>query len=132
MKFLSVILAILLASTPCSARPRHWYTDWHTWAGEAVIVGALVADGRSTCTAFNHGLVEGNFLLAGSHNCGQAVSVLAVGGGIYTGLHIWDVKLNETEPNKYWRFVGHWSIPIIACSFHCTAAALNYEKINAR
>lgn len=133
MRRLAVLLVLASVVPACTpARPRHWYKDWRVWAGEAMIVGSLVADGRSTCLGFSRGLVEGNAIGRGGRSCGQAVSILAVGGGIYTGLHIWENKLNEGETSKPWRAAGYLSIPVIVCSFHCTAAALNYEKLPPR
>lgn len=123
------LLVLLFASTPCLARPKHWYKDWHTYVGEAAIIGSLLADGRSSCLGYSRGLVEGNALLHGSTSCGKAAAVLTVGGGIYTGLFIWEEKLNRGETNKWWLFAGDYSMPAIACAFHCTAAIKNYEKL---
>lgn len=133
MRRLAVLLVLASVVPACTpARPRHWYKDWRVWAGEAMIVGSLVADGRSTCLGFSRGLVEGNAIGRGGRSCGQAVSILAVGGGLYTTYHLWLAKLNEDETSKPWRAAGYLSIPVIACSFHCTAAALNYEKLPPR
>lgn len=128
----SAVLAVLLFASPCLAAPHHWYKSGKFWIGEAVIVGSLVADGRSSCVGFSRGLVEGNPLARGSRSCGEAVSVLALGGAVYTGLHVWAARLNYNEPSRAWRILGAVEVPVTVCAFHCTAAARNYEKLPAR
>lgn len=133
MRRLATLALLFMVAVPAAhAHPRHWYTDWRTWAGEAAIVGSLIADGRSTCLGFSRGLTEGNFLDHGSRSCGHAIAILTAGGAIYTGLHIWEAKLNHDEPSKAWRTVGYLSVPVVVCAFHCTAAARNYEKLPPR
>jgi hypothetical protein len=132
MKILALVLALAVASSPIAARPRHWFTDWRGWAGEAVIVGSVIADGRSSCVGYSHGLVEAGPLRSGQHSCAQAVSLLAVGGAVYTGLHIWQLRLNEDEPSWKWRTAGYLTMPATVCGLHCTAAAHNYRLIGQR
>lgn len=124
---LTIALCVLLAASCADASPRRWYKNPKWWAGEAVIVGALALDGHSTCRAFAHGYVEGSLLLQGSRSCGNAVEILAVGGAIYTGLHIVLGHVGETEPNKFWRALGYVEVPSVAAGFHGYAAAHNYS-----
>jgi hypothetical protein len=125
-------LVLIFCVQGVDARPRHWYTDWHWWAGEAVIVGAVIADGRSTCQGFSRGLVEGNPLDRGAHNCGSAAGMLAVGGSIYTVLHIESYRILQNDESRAWRGLSLVTIPAIACAFHCTAAVNNFHKDAAR
>lgn len=133
MRRVSVLVLVLAACcSSVDARPRHWYTSAKWWAGEAVIVGALVADGRSTCLGMSRGLVERNAIGYGSRSCGGAVAVLAVGGAAYTTLHAFSERLLRDDPSRAWRTVSLVTVPVIACAFHCTAAAQNYAKLPPR
>lgn len=122
-----VLVAWLLFAVPASARPRHWYTDWKWWVGESVIVTAVVLDGKSTCDGFKRGLVEGNFVLRGSTSCGKNLGLLVVEGAVQTGLHAESYRLLRDDPSPTWRAVSLVTVPVIACSFHCTAAARNFS-----
>jgi hypothetical protein len=127
-----LLLAGIVLAAPAHARPRHWYTDWKWYAGEAVIVGAVVADGRSTCLGFSRGLVENNPLARGSQSCGASVGALTVGAVAYTGLHAWYHTLPSDSTPKFWKAVNVVAIPIVVCSFHCTAAINNYAQLPPR
>lgn len=125
----SAVLVLFACSASLDARPRHWYTDWRLWAGEAAIVGALVADGRSTCLGFRQGLVEGSPLARGSRSCGAAIGALVAAGSVYTTLHVTSVRLLRDDPSRAWRTAGYAAVPAVACFFHCRAAVHNYNLL---
>ena len=128
----AVLMVSCLACSSASARPRHWYTNWKWWAGEAAIVGSLVADGRSTCLGYSRGLVEANPLARGTRSCASAVSILLTAGTVYTGLHVESYRTLENDPSKAWRAVSLVSVPAVVCAFHCTIAARNYDRLPER
>lgn len=131
---ISAVLVLFLCSASVQARPRHWYTDAKLWLGEAAIIGSLVADGRSTCVGFRHGLVEGSPLDRGTRSCGASIGVLVAAGSVYTALHVESVRLRRDDPSRPWRIAGYTAVPVIACAFHCTGAIHNYNlmgQVNA-
>lgn len=124
---LFVALALIsCAGANLHAEPSWLHRHWRTIAGDAVIIGALVADGHSTCRGFAHGLVEGNRLARGSHNCGATIGILAGAGVGYVTLNYFSHRLMHDDPNKYWRFAGYWSVPAIVAAGHGGAGWHNY------
>jgi hypothetical protein len=126
-KTILLLMAILLMCFTVDARPKHFYKDWKWWTGEAMILTAVTLDAQSTCHGFSHGYVETNFLARGSISCGHAISALAIGGGIYTTLHLLNRKYIADGESKTWDFLGYTEVPAIAGAFHLHAAAHNYS-----
>jgi hypothetical protein len=128
-------LAFLIACLSCTAadaRPHHWYTRVAFYAGEAVIIGATYSNARATCAGYRHGFTEGNLLANGTTSCASAVSILAVGAGIYTGLNIWSHTTIDDSDSRKWKFLRDWTVPAIACAVHCTAAVREFNQVHAR
>jgi hypothetical protein len=131
-RILSALVVCLLASGSVEARPAHWYTDWKTIAGLAAIAGSLYADGKSTCTGYGRGLVEGGALGSGTHNCAAAIGVLSAAGIAYGGIHIWLRNEAWNETSRPWQIFERVGMPAIACAVHCSIAAHNYQILPPR
>lgn len=132
MRILLITLCALLCGAQVDARPRHWYTDKQFWLGEAVIIGATVADAKTTCDGFHRGLVEGNPLDRGSHSCGATIGLLSIGTVVYSTLHIASYRMLQDDDSRRWRALSLVAVPAIACAFHCSAAIHNANLGPAR
>jgi hypothetical protein len=112
--------------------PKHFWTDWKWWVGEGVIVGAMAADMRSSmlvsmrcpqCTEQNR--------LLGKHPSAKAqVTLLSVGIVAETGLHIAAWKLGHDDPNRFWRNMARWEVPVIVGVGEGYYAHHNYGLLN--
>jgi len=71
-------------------KPRHWYTDWKWWVGEAAIAGIRFADAHSTALARSRcaGCIETNPIIGKHPGNGDIIALSSVGFGIETALHI--------------------------------------------
>lgn len=124
---IAVIVLVIVTASAASAEPRKWYKSGKWWAGEAVIVGALVADGQSTCRMFKYGYYEANWILHGSRSCGQAVGLLVGVGALDTTFHWAGYRLMRNDPSPLWRASQYFVVPAIVAVGHGGAAIHNYR-----
>jgi len=126
------MLVLLVASASVDAAPRHWYSDARWWAGEAVIVGSVIADGRSTCTAFGRGEVEWSILARGTTSCKRITLSLVGAASAYTVGHAVSYKLVENDPSRTLRTIRFFTVPAVIFFAHGTAAIHNYQTLQPR
>jgi hypothetical protein len=125
-----------LSSNVCDADYHDWLKDQHFtpfykdkqwWAGEAVIMTSVSLDTASTSFARNNGNIEKNPLL-GPHPSDAKLAAFSIAGvATYTVLNIAARHFGQKDPNKYWRFAGRWSIPLITAGIHVPLAIHNYN-----
>jgi hypothetical protein len=130
MRKLAVMIALAAACAgSANARPKHWYTDKKWWIGEAINVGATMADADSTCRAVRRGAVEQNIILGPSPGCGHVFALEIGAAGYWTCLHILDWHLwdsNDPDPHLGLRVLGYTVIPVAAAAINGSAAIQNY------
>jgi hypothetical protein len=128
-KSFALALAVATIAGPAGAAPRHWYSDKKWWIGEAVNIGATMADANSTCRALRRGAVEENMVLGARPSCGQAYALEVGAAGYWTFFHAlnwhwWDGQ--NPDPKLGWRLYGYASIPVAVFAINGSAAIHNY------
>jgi len=129
-KLIVLALTISAITGSASAEPRHWYKDPKWWVGEAVIVGATMADANSTCRGLQRGGTEQNVILGPHPGCGHVYALEASALASYTALHALEWRLvigDEPDPKLGWRMFGYASVPVVVLAIHGSAAIRNYS-----
>lgn len=119
------LIALLLVTAPARADHKPWFKNPEWWARHAVIVGALAADGVTTCDSFARGYVEQNSLARGNHSCRATGFQLAGAFAFYETLNWASVRVMRDDPSPRWRFASRWSMPAVVAGVHGQAAAHN-------
>jgi len=112
--------------------PKHFYSDWKWWAGEAVIAAAIAADVRSSILVLDRcpQCTEQNPLLGKRPSHKKLIGVGLAAIGIESGLHIANWHLGHDDPNRFWRGMAYWSVPVIVGSMEGYYAHHNYGLLN--
>ena len=124
----AILIAMLWLTMPGSAwsKPRHWYSDPKFWMGEAVIAGALIADGATTVNGLHRGMMETNPILGAHPSTARVAGYDVTLFAGYTAANAAEHHLTRNE-SKPWRVAGYVAIPAIAASAHGYAAIHNSE-----
>jgi hypothetical protein len=127
-RFVGILLLAALLCGSADAQPKHWYTDWKWWAGEAVIGAAIAADAHSTSRGIGLGLTERNTWAFGPRPSNGRIAGVSLGYfAIQTTLHAaaWHVERNET--NKYWNTAKYVGVPAAVAIINGHNAVRNYQ-----
>ncbi len=124
MKPLAALLALFLLAPLAQAKP--WYKQRKFWVGAAVIAGCMAADAHSTLNA-RRGLVETNPALGARPDTGSVVALSSAGFALEFTLHALSYHVEEGDPSKTWRFIGHWWSPVAAVAIPGRSAIHNYR-----
>ena len=106
---------------------KPWYKSQQFWYGVVVIGASVGADYKTTSSGISRGYGESNPLLGSRPSDGHIAAVGSLAFTTYFGLHLASYQLSKDDPSKYWRFLGHWQIPVIAASIHGPAAKHNSD-----
>ncbi len=129
MKYLAPILSLFLLAPLAQAKP--WYKQKKFWVGAAIIAGCMAADAHSTINA-RHGLVETNPALSPHPDVKSVVALSSAGFAVEFTLHALSYHVEEDDPSKTWRFIGHWWSPVAAAAIPGRSAIENYRLNNKR
>ena len=99
--------------------------DWHWWAGEAVILAAVSADGVTSCRAFSHGGTESGILGRGSSSCKWLAVKLTAGASFYTILHGINHSIGVDSDPRWLRLEKDIAVPLPVGLVHGLAALHN-------
>jgi hypothetical protein len=120
-----LVLGFCLQGIEAEAKPRHWYSDWKWWGGEAVIVTAAGLDGKTSCDVYKRGYVEGNLINRGNTSCGEAAGILFGDAAFYTALHLLNHKYLVGSDKRWVNIVGRAGVPGAVAAIHAQAIELN-------
>ena len=90
---------------------KRWYKSKQWWAGEALMVGAIAGDARTTSHRCA-GCVESNPILGGNPSAKAVYGLAAVNLTVQTTLHWWSYNLGKNDPSAAWRAVSLWGQPV--------------------
>lgn len=127
MKRTAVVLAAALAVVPtCNAKPFYKSRRW--WVGEAVIVGAYVADARSTIVGRRNcpGCAEGSLALSAHPSNNGIIGVALLGIGLESTFHAlahWSLQRDAPA----WQFAGDTAIPAENAAIILPGVVHNYR-----
>lgn len=130
MKRLTIVLMLLMAALTIgapntNAQPSWIHRHWKSTVGTLIIVGATVADAKTTCDAFHRGAIETAPWDRGGTSCKDIVLGEVAANGFYTGMRILAHHVDRNKTSKPWILFRDWSIPVGVSAIHATFAYRN-------
>lgn len=122
-------------------KAKHWYKDKYFWIGVAINAGANAMDTISTCSAFQRGYVEGEFILRGTRSCQKIAVADSIEFALFTSgqAFMWHCAYNtgfhctgmNHDPGPHEKLYGNferWTIPVASLASHVPAAVHNWRQ----